>query len=500
MSSSWSIMTAQLRDVKKNPLPLYGMGKMVALLGPKVLSNIPNARFGKLYTADRNEIEKLRSINKLITDYEKHDKGKKPLSVAVFGPPGSGKSFGIIQIAEGILGSDVPVLEFNLSQFGGPDDLIGAFHQVRDKVLKGKTPVVFWDEFDSKEYMWLQYLLAPMQDGKFQEGQLTHPIGKCIFIFAGGTSFDMKNFGPEKQDKDAWKDFKLKKGPDFTSRLSGYLNVLGPNVRQNYHKKQKKWIEDRSDACFPIRRALLMRSMLKLFKGEYLKIDRGVLSALIEIEKYKHGARSLEKILGQLKQSGDDTIRRSNIPAQEIMELHADYMSLIQVANRDLEFKGYADLLAPHIHEYYRELGKKEGWMRIELDIDFNDLPEDYKEDNRQAAARIPQVLELVGLYVVPDLQSDSVAEKQIMDIIDRNLELLAQAEHDGWVEQKMRNGWVYGEPRDDTKKLHPSLVLYKFLSDEDKKKDRNSVLSYPDIIKKAKYKIVTSLNPVKQQ
>ena len=128
-----------------------------------------------------------------------------------------------------------------------------------------------------------------------------------------------------------------------------------------------------------------MRSMLKLFKGEYLKIDRGVLSALIEIEKYKHGARSLEKILGQLKQPGDDIIRRSNIPATEIMGLHADYMSFVKIANRDLEFKGYADLLAPYIHEYYRELGKKEGWLREEIDKDYNDLPEDYKEDNRQA-------------------------------------------------------------------------------------------------------------------
>ena len=56
---------------------------------------------------------------------------------------------------------------------------------VRDEVLRGNTPVVFWDEFDSREYHWLQYLLAPMQDGKFQDGQINHPIGKSVFIFAG---------------------------------------------------------------------------------------------------------------------------------------------------------------------------------------------------------------------------------------------------------------------------------------------------------------------------
>ena len=30
--------------------------------------------------------------------------------------------------------------------------------------------------------------LAPMQDGRFQHGQLNHSIGKCVFVFAGGTS------------------------------------------------------------------------------------------------------------------------------------------------------------------------------------------------------------------------------------------------------------------------------------------------------------------------
>ena len=87
------------------------------------------------------------------------------------------------------------MLEFNLAQFAETTDLIGAFHQVRDKVLQGLTPIVFWDEFDSREYEWLQYLLAPMQDGSFQEGQITHPIGKCVFVFAGGTSYDFDNFG-----------------------------------------------------------------------------------------------------------------------------------------------------------------------------------------------------------------------------------------------------------------------------------------------------------------
>ena len=46
-------------------------------------------------------------------------------------------------------------------------------------------------------YGWLRYFLAPMQDGKFLQGEMAHPIGKAIFVFAGGTSWTLDNFGKQ---------------------------------------------------------------------------------------------------------------------------------------------------------------------------------------------------------------------------------------------------------------------------------------------------------------
>ena len=132
-------------------------------------------------------------------------------------------------MAKSLLPGQIEAITFNLSQFDSPDDLLSALHQVRDVGLSGKIPLVFWDEFDTSlaetPLGWLRYFLAPMQDGKFQEGQISHPIGRAIFVFAGGTSASMAEF-----DKGATsRTFESAKGPDFVSRLKGYINVLGPN-------------------------------------------------------------------------------------------------------------------------------------------------------------------------------------------------------------------------------------------------------------------------------
>jgi hypothetical protein len=197
--------------------------------------------------------------------------------------PGSGKSFAVEQLAESM---SLEMKVFNLSQFADVKELEGAFHQVRDEVLRGKTPVVFWDEFDSQAYKWLQYLLAPMQDGKFQEGQITHPIGKCIFIFAGGTSYTFNTFGIEKpkepiskEDIDlknyeialnSYNDFILKKGPDFKSRLSGYLDIQGPNQLEKLDKvgkimkdKNDNVVYNDDDIQYPVRRALFITGFMR---------------------------------------------------------------------------------------------------------------------------------------------------------------------------------------------------------------------------------------------
>src|SRR5205807_6673337 len=150
----------------------------------------------------------------------------------VFGAPGSGKSFGISEVAKSLLPGQIEVRQYNLSQFSDPTNLLDAMHQVRDIGLSGLIPLVFWDEFDTslnaQPLGWLRHFLAPMQDGSFQEGQVTHSIGRSIFVFAGGVYESMKTFGQKMSPEQSQEA----KGPDFVSRLKGYVNATGPNRQE----------------------------------------------------------------------------------------------------------------------------------------------------------------------------------------------------------------------------------------------------------------------------
>jgi len=104
------------------------------------LEDVPIGRMGKLVTVDRREIESLLALRAVMEEYLNQSLSA-PLSLAVFGPPGSGKSFAVEQVAESLPSSKCSVLKFNLTQMSGETDLFGAFHQVRDRALSGKTPL-----------------------------------------------------------------------------------------------------------------------------------------------------------------------------------------------------------------------------------------------------------------------------------------------------------------------------------------------------------------------
>jgi len=289
----------------------------------EALASVPVGRFGGLKTIDRAEIESFRSIHRLMASYARTENPGRPLSIAVFGPPGSGKSFGVTQVAQSVAPGRVEKREFNLSQFASPDDLNAAFHWVRDVALSGRIALAVFDEFDSSlqgvRLGWLKSFLAPMQDGAFKEGESMHPLGRAIFVFAGGTCATFSEFCCDGADAAVVKAFRDAKGPDFSSRLRGFVNVLGPNPAGD------------ADRFYLVRRAVLLRSLVTrktphiVGSAGDVRIDPGVLRALIKVPSYRHGARSMEAILDMSMLAGRDMFDQAALPpAAQCMYLEAD--------------------------------------------------------------------------------------------------------------------------------------------------------------------------------
>lgn len=68
--------------------------------------------------------------------------------------------------------------------------------------------------------------------------------------------------------------------------------------------------------------------------------------------------------------------------------------------------------------------------------------------------------------------------------------ELLARNTHEIWAQERIEQGWRYGEFRNDEKKEHPCLVPYELLPESEKVYDRNSSMETLKAICSLGYKI----------
>jgi hypothetical protein len=468
-------------DERENILAL---SQQIVLNGIEVaLKNVPIGKFRDLVTVDRREIEGFRSIRTLISEYSEKDNPGRPLSIAVFGAPGAGKSFGIREVANSI-STQIEERTFNLSQFASEADIKDALHQVRDIALSGKIPLIFWDEFDtsfqSQALGWLRFFLAPMQDGNFQDGQITHPIGRCIFIFAGGTCSTMEAFKnreteeerSDEQKKKDRQDFKAAKGPDFISRLKGFINIMGPNPQRQPGDSLDQ--AENRDPYFQIRRAVLIRSMFarkykNLIKGNVLQIDRGLLKTMLKVPEYTHGARSIESIIEMSTLSDKDYFDRSSLPVPALLNLHASaelFMKLLQSV--DLKDEDRIERMAKAVHEIFCHQRRKEGYIYGKeyseaekthpalLDYDDPDLDESYRIDSRKNAADIEVKLTRLG-YSVRQARSSVVVYQFSADEIEK----MAHWEHNRWMISKLIDGWKWAPKTDRLKKENHSILLW---------------------------------------
>ena len=470
------------------------VAQRIVMAGPEELfCHVPVGEYGKLTTVDRDEIENYYTIKSLLDDYifcydhsEVNDM-PRPLSIAIFGAPGSGKSFGVKQIAESCGRFNISSL--NLSLFSSPAELFEAMHEALQRG-KNEIPLVFFDEFDAEvsgvSRGWLKYFLAPMQDGEYTLNGKTYLANGAVFVFAGATASTFDEFLPE--DEESKETFVMVKGPDFVSRLKGILNIKGPNPSSE------------TDRSYIIRRAMLLREQIihKISgiydpEGKLINISRGVLSALLRVSEYRHGSRSLEFILDMSRLSETTRFTSSCLPLSQQLDIHLDVedfqrkLAFEQIMGNEVET--YAKIAHEHaVEKRLAEDPLKEKESEREDLVPWNDLKECYRSSYRSQLRYIGERLQDyqsdIGIRPTLTGKADSIHE-----LYGPLLEKLAEMEHERWMKDKRSEGWHYGSYDHDMKRS-PELVPYIDLEESTKEFIRLSVRDFPSYLHELGYEL----------
>lgn len=148
----------------------------------------------------------------------------------------------------------------------------------------------------------------------------------------------------------------------------------------------------------------------------------------------------------------------------------------------------FTEQLARSIHSAYVAMEAAHGRTPATNPsmVPWESLPEDLRQANIDQAAGIGDKMEAIGAIIVPE--SAGAPEFQFTG---EEVERLAEQEHERWMRDKLSQGWRYGQPRDDERKIHPDLLPWAVLSEADKDKDRNAIRTLPGTLHDAGFQIL---------
>jgi hypothetical protein len=144
--------------------------------------------------------------------------------------------------------------------------------------------------------------------------------------------------------------------------------------------------------------------------------------------------------------------------------------------------------LARSIHAAYVAHQKAEGETEDVNPsmVPWERLPADLRHANIDQADDIGAKMDAIGAVVAPR----TVGAPEFA-FTGPDVETLAKREHERWMGERYAQGWTHGLVRDNARKVHPALVSWDELKEEDKDKDRNAIRALPAILRDAGFQIL---------
>ncbi len=154
----------------------------------------------------------------------------------------------------------------------------------------------------------------------------------------------------------------------------------------------------------------------------------------------------------------------------------------------DIGAQGTHELVARAIHEAYIQQQMDAG---VTPDMNpsmrpWSKLPTHVREPNIRQAEDISR--KLLKIQCGIGLATDN--EEPPFSFTEEEVDLLAKSEHERWMNEKFKKGWVLGTTRSDRDRIHDCLVPWNDLSLPQRDKDRSAIVALPEILSKVHLKI----------
>ncbi|MFC1875220.1 NAD-binding protein [Chloroflexota bacterium] len=215
--------------------------------------------------------------------------------------------------------------------------------------------------------------------------------------------------------------------------------------------------------------------------------DSNALSAALTLRQ-RVRALEIPIVLRTTHDAGLATLLRGEKDKRgSFVSVHA-FGLLDRTCTPDLALRSTYEILAHAIHEEYLRHMKEQGStpQTNPSMVPWEELPESLKESNRAQAEHIRVKLETIGCDIAMSTDWDA----PLFEFSPKEVELLAEMEHERWVDERLRKGWKYGPTKDDKVKIHPCLAPWNELPDDEKDKDRDAVRHLPAFLVKVRFQV----------
>ncbi len=125
-----------------------------------------------------------------------------------------------------------------------------------------------------------------------------------------------------------------------------------------------------------------------------------------------------------------------------------------------------------------RELGREPEYP------DFDSQPQNLQESNRAQVRDIARKIGALGYRIVPE--NEARREEVVETFSEEEIDYLAYLEHQRWMDERLAEGWTWGQTRNDAAREHPDLIPYDNLSAKTREYDRSAAREIPALLAEA--------------